>query len=58
MVNGDYENLQKLVRMLLSDLPSRRDWLDPVLELRLRDAVAYPQPVRNERETSPELDTL
>lgn len=38
----EHEHLQTLVRMLLSDLPQKRDWLDPFLEDSLRDAVNLP----------------
>lgn len=34
-----HEHLQTLVRMLLNDLPTKRDWLDPFLERCLRQAV-------------------
>ena len=40
-----HEHLQTLVRMLLQDLPRKRDWLDPFLEECLREAVnAEPLP--------------
>lgn len=48
-MNQDFENLQKLVRMLLMDLPTKRDWLDPVLEARLRDSVHAIETVWNAR---------
>lgn len=32
------KHLRGLLRELISDLPSKRDWLDPVLEARMKDA--------------------
>ena len=43
------EHLTSLVRMLLNDLPSRRDWLDPQLEEALRTAVNARTPSSNHR---------
>jgi hypothetical protein len=36
--------LQRLITRLLSDLPTRRDWLDPQLEAELREAVKATRP--------------
>ncbi len=37
MNNDELEPLQHLVRQLLHDLPTKRDWLDPALECELRE---------------------
>lgn len=42
-------HLQVLVRLLLNDLPSKRDWLDPQLEQALRTAVKATTPSSNHR---------
>jgi len=41
--------LQSLVRQVLNDLPSKRDWLDPQLEEQLRTAVNARTPSSNHR---------
>jgi len=43
------EHLTSLVRMLLNDLPSQRDWLDPQLEDALRAAVKAKTPASNHK---------
>lgn len=42
-------NLNVLVRQLLQDLPTKRDWLDPQLEQALRAAVKAETPASNHR---------
>jgi len=42
-------SLQSLVRMLLHDLPTKRDWLDPQVEEQLRTAVKANTPSSNHR---------
>lgn len=39
---------RELLAQIISDLPSRRDWLDPVLEQRARDVLAQPASVPDE----------
>lgn len=41
--------LESLVRQVLNDLPSKRDWLDPQLEEQLRTAVKANSPSSNHR---------
>jgi hypothetical protein len=41
--------LESLVRHVLNDLPSRRDWLDPQLEAQLRTAVNATTPASTHR---------
>ena len=41
--------LQSLIRQVLNDLPSKRDWLDPQLEAQLRTAVNATTPSSNHR---------
>jgi hypothetical protein len=45
----EYDTLQHLVRQLLNDLPSKRDWLDPQLEKALRYMVNASTPASNHR---------
>jgi hypothetical protein len=40
----EQESLETLVSMLLKDLPTKRDWLDPGLEGLLREKVGRPKP--------------
>lgn len=47
------EHLQGLVSQLLNDLPTRRDWLDPVLESALKDAVKTPSSDQSSGVNSP-----
>lgn len=42
-------HLQDLVRLLLNDLPVKRDWLDPQLERELRAAVNAKTPASEHR---------
>jgi hypothetical protein len=41
--------LESLVRQVLNDLPSKRDWLDPQVEEALRTAVNATTPASNHR---------
>jgi len=41
--------LESLVRQLLNDVPTKRDWLDPQLEESLRTAVNARTPASNHR---------
>lgn len=43
------QRLEALVRMVLNDLPTNRDWLDPQVEEQLRTAVKANTPASNHR---------
>jgi pantothenate kinase-related protein Tda10 len=43
------QRLESLVRLVLNDLPTKRDWLDPQVEEALRTAVKANTPSSNHR---------